>query len=55
MSDFNDQKIEFATLTERDQQQALQLKEKDTLLKQAEKQQSALTKQIEELMKKLSK
>ena len=35
VSDFNDQKIELATLTERDKQQALQLKEKDLMLKQA--------------------
>lgn len=54
ISDFNDQKIKIATLTERDKQQVAQLKEKESLLIQSEQQQVALTQHIEALMKKLS-
>jgi hypothetical protein len=54
LNDFNAQKIEIATLTEREKQQALQLKEKDAMLKRAEKLEQSLNKQIEELMKNLA-
>ena len=54
-NEFNVQKIDVATLTEREKQQALQLKEKDDILKRAEKMELTLNKQIEELMKKLNK
>jgi DNA gyrase/topoisomerase IV subunit A len=46
-NDFNEQKIEIATLTERDKQQALQLKEKEASLKQAEEQEKSLVKKME--------
>lgn len=49
--DFNAQKIDIATLTEREKQQAIQLKEKDIILKQAEKIEQVLNKQLEELSK----
>ena len=59
---FNAQKVEIATLTEREKQQALHLNEKEAMLnerelalKQAQKIELALNKQIEELMKKLPK
>jgi hypothetical protein len=54
-SELTAKKIEIATLTEREKQQALQLKEKDVVLKRAEKLEQTLNKQIEELMKKLPK
>lgn len=54
-SECNAKKIEIATLTEREKQQALQFKEKDVMLKRAEKLEQSLNKQIEELMKKLPK
>ena len=41
-NDFNDQKIEIATLSERNNQLQIQIKEKDSLLKQAEKREVAL-------------
>ena len=40
--EFNDQKIEIATLSERNNQLHIQIKEKDSLLKQAEKREVAL-------------
>ena len=40
--EFNDQKIEIATLSERNNQLQTQIKEKDSLLKQAEKREIAL-------------
>jgi chromosome segregation ATPase len=41
-NEFNDQKIEIATLSERNNQLQIQIKEKDSLLKQAEKREIAL-------------
>ena len=52
---FNAQKIEIATLTEREKQQAIQLKEKDLMLKQAEKLEQSLNQQLQELKKSVSK
>lgn len=45
------QKIELATLSEREKQQAIQLKEKEVMLKQSEKIELALTQQLEALKK----
>lgn len=54
-AELHTQKVEIATLTEREKQQSLQLKEKDALLQRAEKTEQSLNKQIEDLMKNLSK
>ncbi|TXK93705.1 hypothetical protein BMR07_15805 [Methylococcaceae bacterium CS1] len=48
----NDQKIEIATLSERDNQLQIQIKEKDSLLKQAEKREVSLQATISEFSKK---
>lgn len=47
LSESNEQKIKIATLSERDKQQTLQLKEKDLMLKQAEEQEQSLVKKME--------
>jgi SMC interacting uncharacterized protein involved in chromosome segregation len=52
INELNTQKIEIATLTEREKQQAIQLQEKDLTIKQAEKLEQSLSKQLEELRKK---
>lgn len=52
LNQLNAQKIEIATLTEREKQQAIQLKEKDLTIKKAEKLEQSLSKQLEELRKK---
>lgn len=48
----NDQKIEIATLSERDNQLQIQIKEKENLLKQAEKREATLQATISEFSKK---
>lgn len=52
LNQLNAQKIEIATLTEREKQQVIQLKEKDLTIKKAEKLEQSLSKQLEELRKK---
>lgn len=54
-AELHTKKVEIATLTEREKQQSLQLKEKDSMLSRYEKTEQSLNNQIEDLMKKIAK
>ena len=51
MNELNDQKIEIATLKEREKHHQLQIQEKDRQLEQSDKRESALQAMIESLPK----